>query len=103
MLLINLNRYRAFFIYITGGPKPPPSPHGAPPPLNHFALPPVKVLFLQLNISKTWNLEGRFDILVTEICFMNLMSCLLSLFFNAKHCVVNTLLDFNHFPVDFIS
>ena len=30
------------------------------------------------------------------------MSCLLTLF-NAKHCVVNTLLDFKHFPVDFIS
>jgi hypothetical protein len=30
------------------------------------------------------------------------MSCLLSLF-NAKHCAVNTLLDFKHFPVDCIS
>jgi hypothetical protein len=35
-----------------------------------------------LNISETlevkWNLEGRFDILVTEPCFENLFSCLLS-------------------------
>jgi hypothetical protein len=47
MLLINLNRYRAFFNYITGGPKLPPQPPWCPPPpLNHFALPPVKVLFL---------------------------------------------------------
>ena len=71
-----------------------------PPPLNHFG-PPSQSPF-SLNISKTWNLEGRFYILVTEICFVNLMSCLLTLF-NAKHCVVNTLLDFKHFPVDCIS
>ena len=44
-----------------------------------------------------------FDILVTEICFVNLMSCLLSsnnsmsLIKNAKHYVLNTL-DFKPVP-----
>jgi hypothetical protein len=55
------------------------------------------------------NLEGRFDILVTEICFVNayvnvlyLNQMIQCLFKNAKHCVVNTL-DFKNFQVDSIS
>jgi hypothetical protein len=59
-------------------------------------------------LEEKWNLEGRFDILVTEICFVNLMSCLLSSndsmsqFKNGKYWVINTL-DFKNFPVDSIS
>ena len=30
------------------------------------------------TLEEKWNFEGRFDILVTEICFVKLMSCLLS-------------------------
>ena len=46
--------------------------------------------FLQ-NIGRKWNLEGKFDILVTEIRFVNLMSffyhqTIQCLFKNAKHC-----------------
>jgi hypothetical protein len=29
-------------------------------------------------MEEKWNLEGRFDILVTEICFVNLISYILS-------------------------
>ena len=52
-------------------------------------------------------IHGRFDMLVTEICFVKLMSCLLSSndsmsFKNAKHCSVNTL-DFKNIPVDSLS
>jgi hypothetical protein len=71
------------FNYITGGQSPPP--HQPPCPLPHSTIlaPQLKSLFSE-NINKTWNLEGRFDILVTEICFVNL---------NAKHCVVTQVED----------
>jgi hypothetical protein len=50
---------------------------------------------------------GRFDILVTEICFVILICHVIDLqmiqclFKNAKHCVVNTL-EFKYFRVDSI-
>jgi hypothetical protein len=66
---------RAFFNYITGGRQSPPSPYGGPPTHSTILSPPSQS-------PKTWNLEGMFDILVTEICFVNLMSCLLYLMLN---------------------
>ena len=50
---------RAFFNYITGGGKPPPSPHGAPPPpLNHFG-PPSQSPF---SLKYKQNMEFRRDV-----------------------------------------
>ena len=92
---------KAVFYYITGG-QSGPIPRVAPSPLNHLAPPPIKVLFSKIE---KWNLDGRFDVLVTEICFENLMSCLLPSndcrFKNAKHGInfVNTL-DFKNFQVE---
>jgi hypothetical protein len=95
---------KGFFNYITGG-QSGPIPTVAPSSLNHLAPPPppIKVLFSKIE---KWNLDGRsFDVLVTEICFVNLISCLLSSndcrFKNAKHGVkfVNTL-DFKNFQVE---
>jgi hypothetical protein len=45
----------------------------SPPPPNQNPF----QAFLQ-NIGRKWNLEGKFDILVTEIRFVNLMSFFLS-------------------------
>jgi hypothetical protein len=69
---------RAFFNYITGGGGKAPQPPWCPP-LNHFG-PPSQSRF---SLKYKQNMEfRRFDILVTEICFVNLMSCLLSLMLN---------------------
>ena len=69
---------RGFLDYITGG-KPPPQAPSQP-----FCPHPQSRL-------KKWNLVGRLDIVVTELCFVIIMSCLLSandaMF--KKHCVVN--------------
>jgi hypothetical protein len=50
--------------------------------INNPLVPTNPPFCFSLNISETlevkWNLEGRFDILVTEPCFENLFSCLLS-------------------------
>jgi hypothetical protein len=92
-------RDRAFFNYITGGPKPPQPPWWLA--TQPFCPPPQSNSLFSKILAKTWNLKGSFDILVTEICFV-IESYVLSFIFNAKHCVVNTLLDFTHFAVDCI-
>jgi hypothetical protein len=47
-----------------------------PPPFNDFG-PQSKSLYSKIS-AKHWIFERIFDILVTEICFVNLMSCLSS-------------------------
>jgi hypothetical protein len=60
---------------MTGRAKPPPSPHGGPP-VNHFGTFLKKHLSQKYkqNIGRKKKLKGRFDILVSELSFVNLMS-----------------------------
>jgi hypothetical protein len=62
-------------------------------PLNH--LPPSQSPFSLKYKQNMKFRRDRFDILVTEICLV-CESYVLSFIFNAKHCIVNTLLDFKH-------
>jgi hypothetical protein len=59
-------------------------------------LPPSQSLFSLNSIGKTLEEKGGLIVPVTEICFVNLISCILSsndsMFKKkAKHCVVNTI------------
>ena len=49
------------------------------------------------------NMEFRRDVWYSSNWNLLCESYVLFFIFNAKHCVVNTLLDFKHFPVDCIS
>jgi hypothetical protein len=68
----HFNSIRASFNYINGG--------GGGGGIHTYWSPSQSPF--DTNRSKTleekWNLKGRFDILVTEICFVNSMSSLLS-------------------------
>jgi hypothetical protein len=63
---------RAIFNYIAGAPPPPP--------IQPFRPPQWKSLLSKYkqNIGRKVKFTTRFDILITEIFFVNLMSCLLS-------------------------
>jgi hypothetical protein len=100
----------AFFNHVTGGGgqclQPPPPM--VTPPTQPFRPPPRQSSFslkYKQTLEEKWNLEGRFDILVTALwilCPVSYLQMIQCLFKNAKHCVVSTLY-FKNFPVDSIS
>ena len=66
-----------------------------PPPLNHFAPPPSQSPF---SLKYKQNMEFRREVWYSSNWNLLCESYVLSFNFNAKYCVVNTLLDFKHFP-----
>jgi hypothetical protein len=71
-----------------------------PPHSTILPPPPSQSLFF---LKYKQNMEFRREVWYSSNWNLHCESYVLSFIFNAKHCVVNTLLDFKYFPVDCIS
>jgi hypothetical protein len=86
-----MSHNRAFFNYITGvggqSPPPPPQPPWCPPNQPFWPQSPFSLKYKQ-------NMEFRREVWYSSNWNFLCESYVLSFIFNAKRCVVNTLLDF---------
>jgi hypothetical protein len=87
---------RAFFNYITGGGGGGGGGGGAKPPAPMASQSPFSLKYKQ-------NMEFRREVWYSSNWNLLCESYVMSFIFKAKHSVVNTLLDFKHFPLDCIS